>query len=412
MAWFRLIAGLFILGWALLPLPGSVPKARLGRAATPPKLEQYCSDGSARPISTADPLISDVLVTNRRDVAFTVTWRTDAASTGRIEFGETPSLGQVAYDDRGEDVASRVHHVTLTRLTPDTTYYYRVHAGGAISPAEGEPYQATTLPTGVPPVPFLAYGQVKTSGGDPAEGALVRVRLLDAGGGQSEPLSKLVDSYGYWSLNLPLASCSGVQLQLAAFGAEGGVAELTHAACDLRPAPAMVLVDGYEVAVTVVGQGRVEHRPGNPYQAGQKARLEPIADPGWAFAGWSGPDAGDLEDQGDGTWSLTVDDDKAVTATFAEGLYEVTVTVVGQGRVEHRPGNPYRAGQEATLEPIPDPGWAFAEWSGPDAGELEDNGDGTWSLPVDGDKAVTAIFGRDEYSFDIYLPLIGREDQR
>ena len=298
----------------------------------------------------------------------------------------------------------------------------------------------------------------------------------------------MVDSYGYWSLNLPLASCNGVQLQLAAFGADGGVAELTHAACDLRPAPAMVLADGYEVAVTVVGQGRVEHRPGNPYQAGQKARLEPIADPGWAFAGWSGPDAGDLEDQGDGTWlltmdedkavmatfakgqydvtvtvvgqgrvehlpgnpylagqaatlepiadpgwafagwsgpdagdladrgdgtwSLTVDDDKAVTATFAEGLYEVTVTVVGQGRVEHRPGNPYLAGQEATLEPIPDPGWAFAGWSGPDAGELEDNGDGTWSLPVDGDKAVTAIFGRDEYSFDIYLPLIGREDQR
>ena len=129
-------------------------------------------------------------MTNRRDVAFTVTWRTDAASTGRIEYGETPSLGQVAYDDRGEDVASRVHHVTLTRLTPDTTYYYRVHAGGAISPSEGEPYQVTTLPTGVPPVPFLAYGQVKTSGGDPAEGAPGTSPAVGRGSGrQSEPLS-------------------------------------------------------------------------------------------------------------------------------------------------------------------------------------------------------------------------------
>ena len=38
-------------------------------------------------------------------------------------------------------------------------------------------------------------------------------------------------------------------------------------------------------------------------------------------------------DQGDGTWSLTVDQDKAVTATFAEGQYEVTVTVDEIGRV-------------------------------------------------------------------------------
>jgi hypothetical protein len=153
----------------------------------------------------------------------------------------------------------------------------------------------------------------------------------------------------------------------------------------------------------------VAQQPGNPYLAGQIATLQPIPDPDWAFAGWSGPNAGDLADNGDGTWSLTVDGDKALTATFAAGQYQVTITVVGQGQVAQQPGNPYLAGQIATLQPIPDPGWAFAGWSGPNAGDLADNGDGTWSLTVDGDKALTATFGEDEYPIDIYLPLILRD---
>ena len=41
---------------------------------------------------------------------------------------QTAALGQTAHDDLGEGTVSQVHHVTLTGLTPETTYYFRVHS--------------------------------------------------------------------------------------------------------------------------------------------------------------------------------------------------------------------------------------------------------------------------------------------
>jgi hypothetical protein len=104
------------------------------------------------------------------------------------------------------------------------------------------------------------------------------------------------------------------------------------------------------------------------------------------------------------TVSLTTSRDwAAAIATFkAEITHDLTVTFVGSGTVNNTPGNPYTYGQTATLEPVADLGWTFAGWSGPDAGELSDNGDGTWDLTMDGDKAVTATFIQHVY----YLPLI------
>ena len=69
----------------------------------------------------------------------------------------------------------------------------------------------------------------------------MRAWLLDAEGGESEPLSALVDGWGYWSLNLPLRDCADVRLQLKAFGPRGGEAELTLPACEVQPAPPLVL---------------------------------------------------------------------------------------------------------------------------------------------------------------------------
>jgi hypothetical protein len=192
----------------------------------------------------ADPAISDVLVTSRHDAAASVTWRTDLASVGWVEYGETPDLGRAAYQDIGTHTAvaaRRAHHVTLRDLSPETTYYFRVHSGDAVDDNGGQLYQVTTGATELPLVPYLAYGQVETSDGGPAVGALVRAWLLDGGGGQSEPLSTLVDASGYWSLNLPLDDCAGMDLKLEAIGVMGGEAELTLPACEVRSVPTIVL---------------------------------------------------------------------------------------------------------------------------------------------------------------------------
>ncbi len=88
----------------------------------------------------------------------------------------------------------------------------------------------------MPPVPNLAYGQVLIPDGKPAVGALVRAWLVDEGGNESEPLSAVVDGYGYWSLNLPVQDCEGVQLKLEAIGQRGAAAEQVLPACEVRPA--------------------------------------------------------------------------------------------------------------------------------------------------------------------------------
>ena len=72
------------------------------------------------------------------------------------------------------------------------------------------------------------------------------------------------------------------------------------------------------------GNGSVTLNPaGGAYNEGTTVALTPVPNSGYGFSGWTGSDAGDLIDNGDGTWSMLMDSDKAVTANF---LPAVTVT--------------------------------------------------------------------------------------
>jgi hypothetical protein len=54
-----------------------------------------------------------------------VMWETTSPSTGKVEYGLTPELGQVV-----EEIEAVLHHeLQLTGLTPYTDYYYRVDRG-------------------------------------------------------------------------------------------------------------------------------------------------------------------------------------------------------------------------------------------------------------------------------------------
>jgi hypothetical protein len=130
-----------------------------------------------------------------------------------------------------------------------------------------------------------------------------------------------------------------------------------------------------------------------------------VPDGGWQFDGWGGPDAGDMVDQARSTWTLTVKGDTALVARFDSGVYKVTVTTTGRGWVDHQPGGLYRYGETATLRPIADAGFRFHAWGGIDAYELVDQGDGTWTLMVTGNKEVVANFGT-QGVWDIYVPIM------
>ncbi len=181
----------------------------------------------------------NVAISNVRDTTFTTSWITDATEAGYINYGTTSPLGNTADDVRGEFFEGTTHYVTVTNLSPNTTYYYDIVSGGVTYDEGGLHYTMTTGPTLDPPSPDTVYGLVFLSDGTtPAEGAIVYIKLRDNDGegttGESQICSSLVESTGFWSYGLGNVriqtldsyfeySKSGDSLILEVKGPNGGV---------------------------------------------------------------------------------------------------------------------------------------------------------------------------------------------
>ncbi len=181
----------------------------------------------------SDVRIRNVQVTNVTDRSFTVLWETDQPAPGQVRFGSSPSLGGVAYDDRGAVAVARTHHVTVGGLSPGSTYYFEVESGATVEDNGGQRYQVATGPTlGIPGVE-TAYGRVlELDGETPAAGVLVLLLLRDgdrAGSpGESAPLSAVTDGQGYWTVNLGAARTVAGDAYFTADGADRVVVRAWH----------------------------------------------------------------------------------------------------------------------------------------------------------------------------------------
>ena len=158
-----------------------------------------------------------------------------------------------------------------------------------------------------------------------------------------------------------------------------------------------IVTTQYTLTITIVGSGTVEVE-GEIYTVpitvdeGTVLDLEAIAAEGWQFDGWTGEVAEALE----ATTTITMNGDKAITATFSEIVttqYTLTITIIGSGTVEVD-GEVYTVpitvdeGTVLDLEAIAAEGWQFDGWTGEVAEALE----ATTTITMDADKAVTATF--------------------
>lgn len=73
-------------------------------------------------VSLTAPVITNVTASAQPSQA-TITWLTDRQATSRVEYGTDPSLGLASPAIGGVRTS---HSVTITGLSPDTLYYYRV----------------------------------------------------------------------------------------------------------------------------------------------------------------------------------------------------------------------------------------------------------------------------------------------
>lgn len=87
-----------------------------------------------------------------------IRWRTDANTDSRVQFGtDSNVLDQVALDP----AQTREHAVTLSGLTPNTTYFYAI-ADGTNTLAEGPDYFFLTPPTNARPTRLWVLGDAGT----------------------------------------------------------------------------------------------------------------------------------------------------------------------------------------------------------------------------------------------------------
>lgn len=95
----------------------------------------------------ASPTIEpkNVTLANISDTSVSIYWQTDQQSSGFIQAGTNPSLDATFKDDRDLDNPQNhlFHFVTLTKLKPSTTYFYKMVSGSVTYPS-GNPLSFTT----------------------------------------------------------------------------------------------------------------------------------------------------------------------------------------------------------------------------------------------------------------------------
>lgn len=125
------------------------------------------------------------------------------------------------------------------------------------------------------------------------------------------------------------------------------------------------------------------------YGTNTTVSLTAIPEPGWAFKEWTGAISST-----DNPASVLVNSDKTVQAVFEE--IKLTVNKEGNGQVSASPPGltqtppftiEYGTITNVTLTAVPEPGWAFVEWTGDLTGT-----DNPAEILVDEVKSVTAVF--------------------
>ena len=144
-------------------------------------------------------------------------------------------------------------------------------------------------------------------------------------------------------------------------------------------------VPTYSLSISINGNGTVIKNPDQAtYTYSQVVQLTANPSIGWTFSHWSGDASGPSS-----STSVNMTGNKAVTATFTQCQYTLTITKngTGFGNVDAKPVGPYYYGAVVTLWANASVNSTFTVWSGALGGTTTPQ-----TLVMDGDKAVNAQF--------------------
>jgi len=149
----------------------------------------------------------------------------------------------------------------------------------------------------------------------------------------------------------------------------------------------------YSLATGSVGAGAVTLDPDEvTYHFGDVVTVTAVPAAGWSFDQWSGDLTGaDNPDQ------ITIFADTAITATFVQDQYTLSLSTEGNGSATIDPEKPtYVYGDVITVTSVPSAGWSFAGWSGDLTGT-----NNPVTTTITGDTVITATFAEAAYALTL-----------
>lgn len=143
------------------------------------------------------------------------------------------------------------------------------------------------------------------------------------------------------------------------------------------------------LTVTNDGNGSVTIDPDiSEYGPGEEVTLTPQPNSNYGFNEWTGDDFSDVVDNSDGTYTITMNENKSITANFI--TYTLTINENTNGDVIISPDKAsYAPFEEVVLTPKPNQSYEFGGWTGDTP---VSNGDGSYTITMDNDKSITPSF--------------------
>lgn len=150
-----------------------------------------------------------IMITNLTDTGFTVIWVSKEKEQGYVKYSISQSNLSSTESDERDDMFTkkeyRVHSVKLSRLRPETKYFFNVISGDQTYDNGGNGFSVTTSKTeNTPPGFEFAKGEFKNLPEHGEAIILASIKDTDSSGskGISNTMSTLADSNGYWSISL------------------------------------------------------------------------------------------------------------------------------------------------------------------------------------------------------------------
>jgi VCBS repeat-containing protein len=173
---------------------------------------------------------------------------------------------------------------------------------------------------------------------------------------------------------------------------DGNIVHTSSGATTVNKAVSGAVIIYYTLTADTDGNGTLTLSPaGGSYPSGTTVTLTPLADTGYEFSDWSGTNALELTDLGNGSYTIVMNGDKTVYANFAAlPVYTLTTAVSpeGAGSITLNPsGGSYYKGTVVQLTASANSGFSFSNWIGHLSGSTNPT-----TITMDSDKFVTAVF--------------------